>query len=280
MTSSACLRFNPEGEGGILVAWRTDSLVVSLYNALGFSISAKFLPHGGGDDSWWLTTVYGPANDSQKPLFLQELNKLRRARVGLSWLVCGDFNMIYQVAYKNNGQLNRRPMGQFCCFLSEGSLGEIHLQGRLFTWSNERAHPTLERIDRAFISNEWDALHPDCDLHLPSSSCSDHAMLILWTNTTFFTRKQFHFRSFWPKSPGFMQVIERAWHCLMHNADMFSRLAWLLHNTTRCMQSWSAKTIENIRVQLSLASEIVLRPEIARDRRPLALPMKNHSNNS
>jgi hypothetical protein len=37
-------------------------------------------------------------------------------------------------------------MGQFRCFVKE-----LHLSGCLFTWSNERAHPTLERIDRAFI---------------------------------------------------------------------------------------------------------------------------------
>jgi hypothetical protein len=67
-----------------------------------------------------------------------------------------------------------------------------------------------------------------------------------------------------------MQVIECAWHCPMHNADPFRKLAWLLHNTAWCLQSWSAKTIGNVRVQLSLASEVVHRLEIARDRQPLA----------
>jgi hypothetical protein len=51
--------------------------------------------------------------------------------------------MIYQAADKNNSRLNRRLMRQFCQFLNDATLREIHLQGRLFTWSNERAHPTL-----------------------------------------------------------------------------------------------------------------------------------------
>jgi hypothetical protein len=67
-----------------------------------------------------------------------------------------------------------------------------------------------------------------------------------------------------------MQVIERAWHCLMHNVDPFNRLAWLLWNMVWCLQSWHATTIRNVRVQLSLATEVVLRLEIARDRRPLS----------
>jgi hypothetical protein len=74
-----------------------------------------------------------------------------QTKAGMPWLLCGDFNMIYHAADKNNGRLDRRLMGQFCGFLSEGSLREIHLQGRLFTWSNDRQHPTLERIDQTFI---------------------------------------------------------------------------------------------------------------------------------
>jgi endonuclease/exonuclease/phosphatase family metal-dependent hydrolase len=64
---------------------------------------------------------------------LQELNQLRQAKAGLPWLLCGDFNMIYRAADKNNGRLNRRLMGQFHRFLSEAKLREIHLQGWLFT---------------------------------------------------------------------------------------------------------------------------------------------------
>jgi hypothetical protein len=31
---------------------------------------------------------------------------------------------------------------------------ELHLHGRLYTWSNEREDPTLERIDRAFVTED------------------------------------------------------------------------------------------------------------------------------
>jgi exonuclease III len=72
-------------------------------------------------------------------------------------------------------------MGQFCRFLNDSVLKEIHLTGRLFTWSNERSHPTLERIDRAFMTSEWEDLFPTCDLQTLSSSCSDHAPLLLHT---------------------------------------------------------------------------------------------------
>jgi hypothetical protein len=35
-------------------------------------------------------------------------------------------------------------MGRFRRFLNDLELDELHLHGRLFTWSNEMSHPTLE----------------------------------------------------------------------------------------------------------------------------------------
>jgi endonuclease/exonuclease/phosphatase family metal-dependent hydrolase len=123
-------------------------------------------------------SVHGLANDELKPTFLQELSELCPLR-SRSWLLMGDFNLIYKAANKNNDCLNLRLMGRFQCFLNNASLKELHLKGRLFTWSNERAHPMLERIDRAFISREWDKLYPNCDLRSLASGCSDHAPLLL-----------------------------------------------------------------------------------------------------
>jgi hypothetical protein len=87
-------------------------------------------------------------------------------------------------------------MGQFCRFLNESLLKEIHLQGRLFTWSNECSHPTLERIDRAFISSEWELMLPGHYLHPLASLCSHHAPLLLQTDASFVSKKRFHFNSF------------------------------------------------------------------------------------
>jgi hypothetical protein len=70
-------------------------------------------------------------------------------------------------------------MGQFRCFLNDAVLKEIHLSGRLFTWSNERLHLTLECIDRAFSSNDWDNLFPNHVMQSLSLLCSDHAPLLI-----------------------------------------------------------------------------------------------------
>ena len=60
--------------------------------------------------------------------------------------------MIYRATDKNNDRLDRRCMRRF---LGAVAVEELHLTGRLFTWTNEHVHPTLERIDRAFASVGW-----------------------------------------------------------------------------------------------------------------------------
>lgn len=102
-------------------------------------------------EPWWITVVYGPQLDYEKVEFLDELLQFREANAG-PWLLCGDFNMIYQAADKNNDRLGRRDMRRFRSFISRAHLQEVDLVGRRFTWSSERDTPTLERLDRVLVS--------------------------------------------------------------------------------------------------------------------------------
>jgi hypothetical protein len=195
--------------GCILVAWRASVWVTSGLPTRLFSVLVK-LHHVDGGPDWWLTSVYGPAADVDKDSFLAELHDLHQVRTG-PWMINDDFNLIYRVEDKNNDKLNRHRM-------------EIHLNRRLFTWSNERAHLTLERIDRVFISNEWDSIFPDHMIHSLSSLCSDQAPLLLHTEDVIQAKSQYHFRSFWPRLLGFLDMVARAWHCPLGNVSPFMRL--------------------------------------------------------
>jgi exonuclease III len=145
--------------------------------------------------SWWLTSVYGPSTDTDKPNFLGELHDLQSLHSG-PWLLTSDFNLIYHAEDKNNFNLNRWRMGQFWRFVNEASLKKLNLNGRLFTWSSEQAHPTLERIDHVFVSKEWDKLYLNNDLQSLASICSDHTPLLQRTDNAFAYKKRFHFRVF------------------------------------------------------------------------------------
>jgi hypothetical protein len=74
----------------------------------------------------------------------------------------------------------------------------------------------------------------------------------------------------WPRFPGYLDVVKRAWHCPLRDTNPCCRLDWLLQNTARMLKSWSDKHIGNVRMQLEVAKEVVHRLEMARDRRTLA----------
>jgi len=186
--------------GGILLAWRKDIWSVSNPMIRDFTLTAKVVHCASGLD-WWMTSVCGPQSDPEKVLFLDELRSIRTA-CSDQWMVCGDFNLIYKAEDKNNSRLNRRMMGCFRRFIDEAELMELHLNGRLFTWSSERDAPTLERIDRVFTSEDWSIQFPDHGLSALASECSDHAPLLLCTDCSLPHFKRFRFENFWTKCVG------------------------------------------------------------------------------
>jgi exonuclease III len=181
--------------GGILVGWNEDLIEVTnimpkvhslTMNTIIRESSSAFLP----------IVVYGPSDDTSKPEFLQELQSLK-PHDSTTWLVVGDFNLIYQASDKNNQNLNRKLMGSFRHTLNRYEFFEFNLQNRKFTWSNERENPTLVRLDRMFCNKEWDLMLPDYNLNALSSSLSDHCSLMLWQQVRPRVKDNFRFEIFW-----------------------------------------------------------------------------------
>jgi hypothetical protein len=161
-------------------------------------------------------------------------------------------------------------MGQLHCFLNEAVLTEIHLNDHLYTWSNERAHPTLECIDRVFVTNEWECIFLKNDVRALSTHCSDHAPLLLQTNLEPLGKQRFMFRSFWSHCARLHEIVQQAWHYLLQNTNPFACLGWLFKNTAKFLKSWSDWFVGNVHLQLAIAKEVLSRLKAAGDHGPLA----------
>ena len=112
----------------------------------------------------------------------------------------GDFNLILRAQDKSNSNVNTRLMGVFRNWVNDLELKELSLNGRRFTWSNDR---TQTRIDRAFCTTDWDLMLPGCNLQALSSSVSDHSPLLLGQREVT-TYCGFRFEVFWRKVHGDM----------------------------------------------------------------------------
>lgn len=160
-------------------------------------------------------------------------------------------------------------MRRFRRVLDDCRLEELHLHGKLYTWSNERRRPTLERLDRAFASVDWIEAFPHHHLRCLSSDCSDHSPLLLQLCTVPWAKPRFKFEAFWVKLEGFEEVVQQAWNVEVQDVDACRLLDQKLGNTAKELKRWSIQKIGSVRVELFRAREIVAQLEAAQDHREL-----------
>ena len=196
--------------GGTVTSWRRDLWNIHASYVRRFSVTVKLSSPRMPSEPWFLTNVYGPPIRADKPAFLQELRDVAASCPG-PWLVCGDFNLIYQAADKSNGRLHRSLMRAFRRALDDSHLQELALHGRRFTWTNGRDNPTLERIDRVFANADWFLRFPHHHLKSLALDSSDHAPLLLILNVEPWAVPRFHFELCWAKLDGFLEAVGVAW---------------------------------------------------------------------
>jgi hypothetical protein len=124
-------------------------------------------------------------------------------------------------------------MGRFRCFLNDCELKEIYLHGRRYTWSNEQEVPTLVRLDRVFVTVDWEELQSSCSLCCLATVVADHCPLILDCSPQPVGRKRFQFEQFWLKLNGFKEVVDTASGEIDGDLDPFRRLVSKLKRTAR-----------------------------------------------
>uniref|UniRef100_J3LFX9 CCHC-type domain-containing protein n=1 Tax=Oryza brachyantha TaxID=4533 RepID=J3LFX9_ORYBR len=253
--------------GGILVAWQRENFLGNIVYTGQWSITVH-LQEKQGSRSWFATIVYGPQTDEEKLLFLQELQDIKGMCPG-SWLIAGDFNMIATAADKNNTRLNKRMMRAFRNCLNGLEVKELYLVGRRYTWSNEQAAPTLVRLDRIFVSTEWEDSFADANLQALSSSASDHCPLLLTCGQGYSGSRRFLFENFWIKMEGFQQTVSEVWSKEVNSEDPYIILHVKMARLAKSLRAWGQRKISLIRLQLQIAHEIIFQLDVAQESRQL-----------
>ena len=80
---------------------------------------------------------------------------------------------------KNKDNVNPRWPFLFNAVIDTFDLREIELTGRQFTWANSLADPTYEKLDRAWMTSEWEFKYHMVTVHALDRGVSDHAPLLL-----------------------------------------------------------------------------------------------------
>ena len=218
---------------------------------------------------WWLTGVYGPQLDHEKIDFMQELIDIRDLHMG-PWVVMGDFNLLVNPKDKSNESINRRMMARFHKRHNMLELKELYLNGRRYTWSNERARATMDKIDHIFCTNSWEDWYPNNLLTALSTAVSDHSPMLPNLDAELNMGGRFKFESFWTKADGFFHTARDPWESASHDGNPYVILDQNLRATAKALKKWSDRWVGNIKMQIAIAPEVIIRLDTTMDTRDLS----------
>nr|CAD1838374.1 unnamed protein product [Ananas comosus var. bracteatus] len=199
---------NADGtRGGLLTAWNS-ALFDCLDKWVGsYSLNVLLRRKIDGKE-FWISNIYGPTSADLKADFFNELLAISE-RTGEIWTALGDFNVLLSLHDKNGSATNVDEILKFRRVVNEIGLIDLPLLNRTYTWTNGRRNPTLERLDRAFISQGWFYSFPRSALRALPRPRSDHTPLVLSAYTFVPSSSLFRFESYWLRYPSFNEELSR-----------------------------------------------------------------------
>ncbi|OAY81779.1 hypothetical protein ACMD2_22092, partial [Ananas comosus] len=101
--------------------------------------------------------------------------------------------------------------------------------------------PTLERLDRAFISNSWLLAFPRSTLRALPRPRSDHTPLVLAAFTFIPHANLFRFESYWLRHSAVFKVVATAWNSnsFLRDSDLVSLFSQKITSVQSTLRSWS-----------------------------------------
>jgi len=160
-------------DGGILVGCNNEKFSATLLEVLDFSVSLM-IEDKTTSFCWKQVVVYGSPYDNGKEDFINELHDIMDKWQG-PIIIGGDFNLVRSSAEKSNGNINLRWADLFNDWINKWALIDLDLGNRKFTWTNNQDNRIMARIDRVFITTEWDCSFPSTKV-----KCLDRIPTIHW----------------------------------------------------------------------------------------------------
>jgi hypothetical protein len=139
---------------------------------------------------------------------------------------------------KNTDGFRQHEADAFNEKINSLSLIELPLLDRRFTWTNNRADPTLERLDRVFINLTWAQMFPNTSLSSLTRFISDHVPLIVHVSTSIPRPAVFRFENSWAVIPSVRPMILQAWNSAHCNSNGATAIVRAIKKCQSSFKSW------------------------------------------
>ena len=266
--------FSPSAgaSGGILMGWNNSIFSGEVVHCLKFALTVKFTSRHD-NNSWLLTTVYGPCQGPEREDFINWMNALVIPDEE-KWMFIGDFNFYRDISDRNKPGGSIEDTFIFNSMISNLGILEIPLKGRKFTWSNMQDEPLLEQLDWCFTSTSWISSFPNT-LMLPlSKPISDHVPCVVQIGTGIPKAKIFRFENFWVELPGFMETVQAVWNTNVRATNSATRITAKFKLLRRALKRWS-KPLARLSNLIQECNKILVVLDKLEEQRTLYLQERN-----
>ncbi|XP_026450966.1 uncharacterized protein LOC113351131 [Papaver somniferum] len=241
--------------GGNITLWNGGDVYMEEILWGAFSMTIKFRNIKDGF-TWIFTSVHGASDPADYSQFWLELEDIRTI-IYEPWCVGGDWNVILCQAERNRAGGNKRNIKNFRNFLDSQNLLDIPMGGGRFTWKNSQNSPLLQRLDRFFMSMEWE----DKCLGLVQTRLirpvSDHAPILLsWNGGTSF-KSPFRFENYFLSHPDFLNSLRIWWNNLTFSGNPSYILAKKLQGLKFFIKKWGRENFGSLQAEVDRLENLI-----------------------
>ncbi|KAL2902110.1 hypothetical protein RDABS01_027192 [Bienertia sinuspersici] len=155
------------------------------------------------------------------------------------WLLIGEFNQIESLQQKIGGAKSIKGIDAFLEWKNACLVKEVHYTGIQFTWSNnqENEDQVQERLDKAYINEEWETLFPEAKVWNLPRILSNHGPIILETEAQHKKLKRPYKMEAWCLTlQDIQRKINQVWSEHVQGSQMFKLQRKLQHTLLSCKE--------------------------------------------
>ena len=124
---------------------------------------------------------------------------------------------------------------------------EVSLSNIRYTWTNKQECPILARIDRIFVSTDWELAFPLVRVKGLDRYPSDHNPLLIDTgDNVFFGKKLFRFEKWWLHNESFAKVVEKVWAQPCQATNSLDVWQVRIRTLRRFARGWAANEVASM----------------------------------
>jgi hypothetical protein len=128
---------------------------------------------------------------------------------------------------------------------------ELNPVNRKFTWGNNQENLVLAKLDRIFVSTDWEAKYPLVKVVGLAKGTSDHTPLLVDSGDmkNLGSRKRFRFEKWWLERAEFRDIVVRAWSEWCSSSNPLDKWQHKVRVFRRLAKGWAANVIADMNRQ-------------------------------